>query len=431
MKEKRLLVLGGGESGVGTAILAKQKGYEVFLSDRGNLADKYRVELEKRQIDFEEGKHSFEKFFEFTEVVKSPGIPDHLEFIQEFIKRSVPVISEIEFACRYTTSCIVAITGSNGKTTTTNLLYNLLKQANKDVALVGNVGQSFAWAVAEHPAAYYALELSSFQLDGVYSFKPQVSILLNISPDHLDRYDYDFDKYADSKLRIAMNQSSGDLFIHNAKDEKTLDRLSGLDDDLSLNAISMDQLDAYSTFNWDNIALQGIHNRFNAACAIEAVRHLGLSDTEIQKGLSTFVNDPHRMEQFHEFGGMSFINDSKATNVEAVYYALDALKEPAIWIAGGVDKGNDYGDIEELVLNKVEAIICLGIDNSPLMNYFGEKKKRIASVDNLEAMVDKIKEWGSPGRTVILSPACASFDLFNNYMHRGDQFKEIIRKQFS
>ena len=428
---KRLLVLGGGESGVGAAILALKEGFNVFLSDSGKIADRYKKKLDDAGIDYEEGKHSFEMFFEFSVVVKSPGIPDRLDFIQAFKEKNIPVISEIEFACRYTKAYVIAITGSNGKTTTTNLVYQLLRAANKDVALVGNVGQSFALRVAENPASIYALELSSFQLDGIKDFRPDVSIVLNISPDHLDRYDYDFDKYADSKLRICMNQSSGDKFIFNGTDEKILQRLSLLPEVLSQCSVSMDKLDAYvQTFDWSNKALQGNHNRFNAACAIEAVRTCGLVDSEIQSGLDLFVNDPHRLESFLEVDGIEFINDSKATNVEAVYYALDAIEGPILWIAGGVDKGNEYETLDRLVEEKVAALICLGTDNSKLLNYYENKIEQLVSVDSLELMLEKIKDWKKAGMKVLLSPACSSFDLFNNYMHRGDVFKEIILENF-
>jgi UDP-N-acetylmuramoylalanine--D-glutamate ligase len=429
--QERLLVLGGGESGVGAAILALKKGFDVFLSDRGKITEKYKKMLEDAGVKYEEGKHSFEMFFEFSEVVKSPGIPDSLEFIKEFQKRGIPVISEIEFACRYTDAFLIAITGSNGKTTTTNLVYQLLKSAGKDIALVGNVGQSFALRIAENPASMYALELSSFQLDGIKDFRPDISILLNISPDHLDRYDYDFDKYADSKLRISLNQRAGDLFIYNKSDVKTNDRLDRISEGVRQFAVDMNNLDELKdTFTWANKGLQGKHNLFNAACAIKVAQSCGLTDTEIQHGLDLFTNDPHRLESFLESEGVEYINDSKATNVEAVYYALDALDGPIIWIAGGVDKGNDYSVLDELVKNKVEGLICLGKDNAPLVDYFENKIEQLASVDSLELMIEKIKDWKKAGVKILMSPACASFDLFNNYMHRGDAFKSIILKNF-
>lgn len=430
MKE-RLLVLGGGESGVGAAILAIQKGFDVFLSDRGKIMDRYKKMLDHEAIEYEEGRHSFEKFFEFSVVVKSPGIPDSLDFIKAFHEKGIPVISEIEFAARYTDAFIIGITGSNGKTTTTNLVYQLLKAADKDVALVGNVGDSFALRIAKNPASIYALELSSFQLDGILDFRPDISILLNISPDHLDRYDYDFDKYADSKLRISMNQRAKDTFIYNGEDVKTLDRIKGIDETVKMVSVKMESLSSVeSAFQWDNKALQGKHNRFNAACAIEAVRSCGLTNEDIQKGLDLFTNDPHRLESFLEVDGIEFINDSKATNVEAVYYALDAIEGPILWIAGGVDKGNDYSILDELIKSKVDALICLGTDNSKLINYYENKIEKLVSVESLELMLMQIKDWKQSGMKVLLSPACASFDLFNNYMHRGDAFKEIILKNF-
>lgn len=428
---ERLLVLGGGESGVGAAILAKNKDFDVFLSDRGMITDRYKKMLDDEGIQYEEGKHSFDMFFEFSVVVKSPGIPDSLDFIKAFHEKGIPVISEIEFAARYTDAFIIGITGSNGKTTTTNLVFQLLETGGKDVALVGNVGDSFALRVAKNPASVYALELSSFQLDGIEDFRPDVSILLNISPDHLDRYEYNFNKYADSKLRICMNQGPGDKFIYNANDQKTAERIEQIDKEVDMVSFNMDALDAFeSNFHWNNKALQGKHNRFNAACAIEAVRSCGLSDEDIQRGLDRFTNDPHRLESFLEVDGIEFINDSKATNVEAVYYALDALEGPILWIAGGVDKGNDYVVLDDLVHSKVDALICLGTDNTPLINYYENKIEKLVSVESLELMVKQIKDWKQSGMRILLSPACASFDLFNNYMHRGDAFKEIILKNF-
>lgn len=430
--KKSLLVLGGGESGTGAALLAKKEGYQVLVSDHGPIAEKYKTMLQEANVPYEENGHSFETFFEFSEVVKSPGIPDQLEFIQAFGQQGIPVISEIEFAARFTDAYIIAITGSNGKTTTTNLVYQILKYAGKDVALVGNVGQSFAWRVAFEPAQIYALELSSFQLDGIKQFRPNISILLNISPDHLDRYAYDFDAYADSKLRITMNQTKGDVFIYNGDDTKTLERLNQVDSLVERIAVDRALVEQMGqSFEWTNRALSGRHNQFNASCVIQAMFTLGLSPAAIQQGLDAFVNDPHRLELFLESQGIEFVNDSKATNVDAVFFALDAAEKPVIWIVGGVDKGNDYKTIDALVQDKVEAIIALGTDNSAIMNYFENKVPLIESTDSLESMLEKIQTWAKPGMQVLLSPACASFDLFRNYMHRGEAFKEIILKNYT
>ena len=427
---EKVLVLGGGESGVGAAILAKKNQIAVMVSDAGALQSKYRKDLENWKIPYEENGHSLETFFEFTKVVKSPGIPDDIALIKNFKKRNIPVVSEVEWASGFTQSTLIAITGSNGKTSTTNLIYQILDGAGLDVGLVGNVGYSFARAVALNPSKIYVLELSSFQLDGIKEFRPDIAILLNISPDHLDRYDYNFEAYADSKYRIVKNVSGKDVFIYNASDKDITKRLEADPRNFDRRGIVFENPEHSKGFRLSNPALQGMHNAFNTACAIEAARIMGLEEAQIQKGIDAFVNDPHRMELFLEVNGIRFINDSKATNVESVYYALDAVKAPVIWIVGGIDKGNEYELLDSLVDQKVRRMICLGVENEKLMAHFSESVKDCTSTHSLEAMVEAIHKDIQPGDTVLLSPACSSFDLFENYKRRGELFKEIIRAHF-
>ncbi len=430
----KIVVLGAGESGVGAALLAKQQGFEVFVSDRGAIKENYKAELIENKIAFEEGQHSEKKIFEASEIIKSPGIPDKVDLIQKLLAAGIPVISEIEFASKYTHAKIVGITGSNGKTTTTNLTYHLLKTAGKDVAIGGNVGYSFARLLTERHHEIYVLELSSFQLDGVVDFRPYISILLNITPDHLDRYEYKMENYIASKFRIAMNQRAEDFFIYNSADQNIEQFLESEDvnakrlpvggsaDDSDQRIIKTDQHE----YDLSKSSLKGKHNYFNATCAIKVAELLNADAESIQRGLNDFVNDPHRLESVATVDEVEYINDSKATNVDAVFYALDAMTKPVIWIVGGVDKGNDYGPVMTLVEDKVKAVICLGIDNEKLLETFSPIVKIIEETQSVDEAIERAKVYAESGDVVLLSPACASFDLFKNYIDRGEQFKRAV-----
>jgi UDP-N-acetylmuramoylalanine--D-glutamate ligase len=428
---KNVAVIGAGESGVGAAILAHKKGYEVFVSEYGQISEFYKNELTHNNILFEEGGHDFEKLAKFDIIVKSPGIPDSSPVIQWALNRKVYVISEIEWGSRFYSGTIVAVTGSNGKTTTSGLLYHLLKVAGKDVALGGNYGKSFARIVAESDHEFMVLEVSSFQLDNISHFKPSVAILLNITPDHLDRYDYNLDKYADAKMRICENQNESDTFIFNADDpilaraiEKhpMQSKMIPIRENDYINGIP--SKDGKIIFD---ISIQGRHNLFNARCSVEACRILGISESALAEGLKSFVNLPHRLEVCRILDQVTFINDSKATNTDAVYFALEAMTAPVIWIAGGTDKGNDYGVLMSLVRDKVKALVCLGVDNSKLRDAFSNVVP-VSETTKMSEAVQKAMELASEGDIVLLSPACASFDLFRNYMDRGDQFKNEVLK---
>ncbi len=429
----KVVVLGAGESGVGAALLAKQLKHEVFVSDRGAIKDKYKQELIENNIPFEENNHSEKKIFEASEIIKSPGIPDTVDLIHRLKKSGIPVISEIEYAYKHTNATLVAITGSNGKTTTTNLTYHLLKTAHLDVAVGGNVGYSFARLLTENLHRIYVLELSSFQLDGIVNFRPDIAILLNITPDHLDRYEYKMENYVASKFRIILNQQAEDHFIFNNQDENILSFLKNEKPKANLLEVNevkvnQDQLIVNEfTFDLSECSLKGNHNMFNATCAIKAALQLGVSKEDIQKGLNSFINAPHRLESICTTNGVEYINDSKATNVDAVYYALDAMKKPIVWIVGGVDKGNDYEPIMELVESKVKAIICLGVDNTKILETFSPFVKIIEETGSVKEAVEVAKTYTENGDVVLLSPACASFDLFKNYEDRGDQFRDAAR----
>lgn len=430
---RKLAILGAGESGVGAALLAQKKGFEVWLSDRDVIQDSYRDDLQKNAIPYEEGGHTEEKILSADEIIKSPGIPDKAAIVKAAQAKGIPVISEIEFAGRYAEGAtIVGITGSNGKTTTTKLVYHLLKTAGFDVAMGGNVGHSFARLIVESPARHYVLELSSFQLDGITTFRPNVAILLNISPDHLDRYDYEMKNYVASKFRIAMNQTPGDLFIYNAADDEIAiflaqnhlkSKMSGIDRVVFENGkLCVDK----RFFDISKSQLRGWHNMFNATAAIMAVKALGAKDPLIESGLKSFQMPAHRLEFVAEVDGVEYINDSKATNVDAVFYALQAMEKPVIWIVGGLDKGNDYKALARLVEEKVKTIICLGADNTKIVNFFSGMGKPIVETRSAKQAVAAAFETGKTGDVVLLSPACASFDLFKNYEDRGDQFKVAV-----
>lgn len=440
---KKLIVLGGGESGIGAAILGKSKGFEVFLSDRSPISDKYREVLLRENIDFEEGQHTESRILEADEVVKSPGIPDKAPIIVALKEKNIPVISEIEFAARYTSAKIVAITGSNGKTTTSLLTYHLLSEAGLHVGLAGNIGESFAWQVAEKSFDYYVLEISSFQLDNIIDFHPNVSVLLNITPDHLDRYDYNFQNYVDSKFRIIENQKAEDDFIYFSDSEVILAELLkkdvqpkqwgiSLKESLSSGGYLSDgelfaerEGDTYRQ-KFSELPVKGPHNAVNALASILVAQAVGLSHEAIRKGLLSFVNAPHRLEQVRILDGVTYVNDSKATNVDSVFYALGSFQQPVILIAGGVDKGNDYSQIEALVREKVKGLIILTPRFEKLKEYFGAIVPQIYVTEDVQDAANQAQKWAVDGDVVLLSPACASFDLFKNYEDRGDKFKMAV-----
>ena len=441
----RLVVLGGGESGVGTAILAKKHGYEIFLSDRGKIKDHYKNVLEDFEIKWEDGKHTQDEILKADLVVKSPGIPDHIELITTLSDRGVSVISEIEFASRYTDATLIGITGSNGKTTTTMLANHLLKAGGLNVGMAGNIGDSFAQMVSEKDLDFYVLEISSFQLDGIESFKPHIAVITNITPDHLDRYDYKFENYIDSKFRITKNQGPEDYLIYDADDlviqdwlqknkvaarclpfsiEKKVEQGAYLEDNKII--ITIDK--HHFQMSTDTLALEGKHNVKNAMAASTVAQLLKIRKATIRESLENFQGAEHRLEKVLKIQNVHYINDSKATNVNATYYALDSMSTPTVWIVGGQDKGNDYLTLMPLVREKVKAIVCLGWDNAKIIETFGSVVEFVVETTSMEDAVKISKEVAQPGDTVLLSPACASFDLFLNYEDRGDQFKEQVRK---
>ena len=441
---QRLVVLGGGESGVGTAILGTQKGFEVFVSDKGSIAKKYKDVLLKYKIDFEENQHTESKIFNADVVMKSPGIPDSVPMIIELRTKGIMVISEIEFASQFTNATIVGITGSNGKTTTTMLTHHILKSAGLNVGMGGNIGDSFAQQVAEESFENYVLELSSFQLDGIEKFNSHIAILTNISPDHLDRYEYDYDKYIASKFSITKNQTPNDYLIYDADDEAINNWLNENKTQAKLVPFSITKELEYGAFIRDNkiitrinteeftmsiskLTLQGKHNTKNAMAATMAAQLLKVRKQTIAESLSNFEGAEHRLENVQKVNGVKFINDSKATNVNATFYALECMDEPTVWIVGGVDKGNDYSDLMPLVREKVKGIVCLGIDNQKIVSTFGDVVDVIVETAGAEEAVKVANKIASYGETVLLSPACASFDLFDNYEDRGRKFKQAVR----
>jgi UDP-N-acetylmuramoylalanine--D-glutamate ligase len=448
MERKKLIILGGGESGTGAAILGKQKGFDVFLSDRGELKEIYRQELEAHGIDFESGSHDESRILEADEVIKSPGIPDSAPLIQQLVARGIPVISEIEFAGRYTQAKKICITGSNGKTTTTLLTYHILKNAGLHVGLGGNVGKSFARQVAENDFEYYVLEISSFQLDNMYSFKADIAVLTNITPDHLDRYNYDFQQYVSAKFRIIQNQTELDAFIYSADDpviaeELKKHRIAATTYPFTTTEHHVHDIGAWVegdefkvatkttpifSMKMTELALQGKHNLANSMAASVAARILDLRKEIVRESLEHFENVEHRLEFVSKVNGVTFINDSKATNVNSTWYALESMKTPTIWIAGGQDKGNDYQELMPLVEGKVKAIVCLTKDSSKIKKAFGKVVSNIIEVSTAEHAVRVSYDLAREGDTVLLSPACASFDLFENYEDRGRQFKAAVRK---
>ncbi|MEN9700497.1 MAG: UDP-N-acetylmuramoyl-L-alanine--D-glutamate ligase [Bacteroidota bacterium] len=441
---KQLVILGAGESGVGAALLGKVKGWSVFVSDKAEIKASFQEELRAAALDFESGTHSMERILAADLIIKSPGIPEKTALMQAIRAQGIEVISEIEFAGYYSTATHICITGSNGKTTTTMLTYHILKKAGLDVGLAGNVGYSFAKQVAEGGHAYYVIELSSFQLDDMYRFKADIAILTNITPDHLDRYDYNMDKYVQAKFRILQNQGPADWFIYNADDpiieqqllqrqlpmqlapfsiKRTLDHGAYADDkQLHIN-INKQQL----TMSIHELALKGKHNTQNALAAGIAARLVEIRKDIVRESLEDFVNVEHRLEFVAKVNGIEFINDSKATNINSTWFALESMEKPTVWIVGGVDKGNDYSELEALVRDKVKAIVCLGTDNQKIIEAFKDQVEVIVEAASAMEAVAYGYRLASKEETVLLSPACASFDLFENYEDRGNQFKQAVR----
>ena len=441
---KRLVILGGGESGIGTAILGLRKGYEVFVSDKGEIKKEYKNVLEHFGINWEENNHSEDKILNADVVMKSPGIPDSVPMIVALRKKGIPVISEIEFASKYTDARIIGITGSNGKTTTTMLTNHILVEGGLSVGMAGNIGDSFAKMVAENDFENYVLEISSFQLDGIVDFKPHIAIITNITPDHLDRYDYKFERYVASKFRIAENQSAEDYLIYDADDTVIVDWLEKHPVKSQLMPFSIQQELEQGAFLKNNkiiikinnetiemttsaLALEGKHNLKNTMAASTAAKLIGIRKDTIRECITNFQGAEHRLEKVLKIQHVQYINDSKATNVNATYYALDSMSAPTVWIVGGVDKGNNYKELMPLVREKVKAIICLGEDNSKIVDAFGNVVDLMVETYAMEEAVKVAYKIAERGDTVLLSPACASFDLFKNYEDRGNQFKEAIK----
>ncbi|HTD93938.1 MAG TPA: UDP-N-acetylmuramoyl-L-alanine--D-glutamate ligase [Chitinophagaceae bacterium] len=448
---KRMVILGGGESGVGAAILAKQKGYDVFVYDESSLKENYRNELKAAAIDFQEGGNPEDRILNADEVMKSPGIPEKNEWVKRIRKKGIPVISEIELAYRYKgDSWIIAITGSNGKTTTTALIQHICLRGGLDSAMVGNIGFSFARQVAEAPKPVYVAEISSFQLDDIKTFRPDIAILTNITEDHLDRYDYNFENYIRSKFRITMNQQAGDHFIFNADDEVTMKYINqpliiGFEIQANQLPISMKTEVTKGAFIKDgdmyvrtgedftsmsvyDFALKGKHNQYNTMAACVAGATMDIRKDKIREAVQDFQSLEHRMEPVATIRGVEFINDSKATNVNSTWYALESMTKPTVLILGGVDKGNDYSLITELVKEKVKAIICLGTDNRKIHEAFGNIVSPIVNTGSALESVHAAFHFATKGDVVLLSPACASFDLFKNYEDRGSQFKKAVKE---
>lgn len=440
----KIVVLGGGESGSGAAVLAKVKGCDVFVSDSGPIRPAYKERLDRYGIEYEEGKHTLERILEADEIIKSPGIPDRTTIMQAVLEKEIPVISEIEFAGRYTDAYKICITGSNGKTTTTTLIYYMMGKAGMNVGLAGNVGQSFALQVAEQNFDYYVLELSSFQLEGMYQFKADIAILLNITPDHLDRYDHDYQKYIDAKMRIVRNLSEDEYFIFCSDDDVTIRELEKIVLKAQMLPVSLKQKEDPGGWIEDNLlhmslkgndftlpvtdlALKGKHNLYNSLSAGITGQALRIRKENIREALCTFPGVEHRLEYVLQIRGIHFINDSKATNINSSWYALESMTTPVVWIAGGTDKGNDYSELSELARSKVKALVCLGKDNSKLVASFGDIVPQIVETRSMKDAVAACYHLASPGDTVLLSPACASFDLFQNYEDRGRQFKECVK----
>ena len=441
---KKLIVLGGGESGVGAAILGKVKGFDVFLSDAGALKESYRSQLVSHAIDFEEGGHTPARLLDADLVVKSPGIPSTAPLVRQFMEKNVPVISEIEFAGRYTDAKMVCITGSNGKPTTTLLTYHILRQAGLNVGLAGNVGKSLALQVAFEHHDVYVIELSSFQLDNMYDFKADIAVIMNITPDHLDRYDHKMENYVAAKFRILQNQTKDDFFIYWQGDPIVRRQIEQIQTEavrMPFNETELPDSAAYVDDGivrfrtpqevWeiprDNLALPGLHNLYNSMAAGLSATLLNVRKECIRRSLEDFEAVEHRLEYAGTVDGVRYINDSKATNVNSTWYALESMTTPTVLILGGKDKGNDYSEIQDLVSSKVKAIVCMGADNSKPLGFFGGKVAEIRDTHSMAEAVAAARELASPGETVLLSPCCASFDLFKSYEDRGRQFKDAVK----
>ena len=441
---EKIIILGAGESGAGSAILAKKHGFDVFVSDKGQVKDAYREILDKNKISWEEGTHSESIILSAKEVIKSPGIPENAPIIKKIREKGIPVISEIEFAGRYAKGIKICITGSNGKTTVTNLICHILKKAGKNAAMTGNVGNSFAIAVAEGNYDYYVIELSSFQLDGMYDFKADIAVLLNITPDHLDRYDYKLQNYIDSKFRITQNQQKEDFLIYWDGDPIIKKELSkkkygmtlmpfsdevkeGMAAYIENDELIIDYQNKTNLMTIHDFALKGRHNTYNSMAAAIAGKILNIRKEVIRESLADFKGVEHRLEPVITVCGINFINDSKATNVNSTWYAIECMENNIIWIVGGVDKGNDYSELFPVVKKKVKAIVCLGKDNKKIIEAFKDKVATIVETTSMDEAVRSSYYLAKKGETVLLSPACASFDLFKNYEDRGRQFKQAVR----
>jgi UDP-N-acetylmuramoylalanine--D-glutamate ligase len=441
---RRIVILGAGESGTGSAILAMARGFDTFVSDSGSIKGKYRDHLTRHNIPYEENRHSMELILNADEVIKSPGIPDTAPVIKQLKQLGIPVISEIEFAGRYTDAFKICVTGSNGKTTTTNLLYHLLKKDGRRVAMTGNVGNSFAMAVSEGGYDFYVIELSSFQLDNMYDFRADIAILMNITPDHLDRYDYKMENYTDSKFRVANNQGPGQFLIYCADDPVIADELTRRELRSTLLPFSHERKEGMAAYveneeivieynqktrlmTMHDLALKGRHNTYNSMAAAIAGKVLNIRKETIRESLSDFQGVEHRLEPVLTVCGINFVNDSKATNVNSTWYALECMPAGIVWIAGGIDKGNDYTELLQLVRQKVKAIVCLGKDNRKIISSFQGLVTTIVETTSMEEAVRSAYYLAKKEDTVLLSPACASFDLFSNYEDRGRQFKQAVR----
>jgi UDP-N-acetylmuramoylalanine--D-glutamate ligase len=443
-KQKRLVVLGGGESGVGTAILAKKNGYDVFVSDFGKIKNNYKEILALHKLAWEEEKHTEDLILNADVVMKSPGIPDKSPIVKMLKKKKIPVISEMEFAYKFTDLETIGITGSNGKTTTTMLTHHLLKQGGLNMALGGNIGKSFAWQVADNRHEGFVLEISSFQLDGIKKYRPHIAVITNISPDHLDRYEYKYEKYINAKFRITLNQTESDYLIYDADDEtindwldkhtikaqkvpfslkRVLDKGIYVKDNTIISTINNQEF----TMPINELSLEGKHNVKNAMAATAVAQLMRIRKDTIRESLSNFQGVEHRLEKVLKIQNVQYINDSKATNTNATFFALDSMNTPTVWIVGGVDKGNDYDELMQLVREKVKAIVCLGVDNKKILDAFGNVVDVMVEVGSMTEAVKVSQKLSEKGDTVLLSPACASFDLFENYEDRGKQFKAAVQ----
>ncbi|MGM0375540.1 MAG: UDP-N-acetylmuramoyl-L-alanine--D-glutamate ligase [Bacteroidota bacterium] len=444
--DKELVILGAGESGTGAALLAERKGFQVFVSDCGSIDLSNQQELVNAGIEYESEGHSEDRILTAAEVVKSPGIPDHAPLIRKLVRNNVPVISEIEFASRYSNARVIGITGSNGKTTTALWTYELMKRSKMDVVLAGNVGESLSRQLLERDPEYFVLELSSFQLDGISRFKCDVAVITNITPDHMDRYDYRFENYVEAKFKILNQHGPNNVFIFNACDKVVNGRLKHIKypgqrvpfsfgevygDGAFVDGerIIINVLKHHLTFPVKDVALPGKHNLNNAMSAALAALSMGCSEKAVEDGLRNFQAVEHRLESVEEIDEVLYINDSKATNIDSTWFALESMEKPVIWIAGGTDKGNEYHVLEQLVVQKVKALVCLGVDNSKLKEFFEGKVPHLAETRSMKDAVNQARDYARPGDVVLLSPACASFDLFENYEDRGRQFKEAVKSR--